>query len=94
MPWPIAPTNEFMGVWIPGCLDSWVSGFLDSTDRRKSCDGLTGLVPERLGQGPLTGHLFLFLFLQSFAKMVSIGSQYSSYVVSRVSLTQTKELTA
>src|ERR1700729_1060132 len=31
------------------------------TDMRKSLDGLTGLVQERFGQDPLTGHLFLFL---------------------------------
>ena len=32
MRWPIAPTDEFMGVWLPGCLaspmSSSVSGFL------------------------------------------------------------------
>lgn len=31
------------------------------TDMRKSFDGLTGLVQECFTQGPLTGHLFLFL---------------------------------
>ncbi len=50
MRWSIAPTDEFVGVWIPwipdrrvcGCLDSldsrptslWVSGFLWIPDRR------------------------------------------------------------
>jgi transposase len=28
---------------------------------RKSFDGLVGMVHEFLGQGPLSGHLFLFL---------------------------------
>ncbi len=31
------------------------------TDMRKSFDGLSGLVQECFGQGPLTGHLFLFV---------------------------------
>jgi transposase len=31
------------------------------TDMRKSFDGLTGLVQECFSQGPLTGHLFLFV---------------------------------
>jgi transposase len=31
------------------------------TDMRKGFDGLQGMVREFLGQGPLSGHLFLFL---------------------------------
>ena len=31
------------------------------TDMQKGFDGLTGLVQERFGQDPLTGHLFLFI---------------------------------
>jgi transposase len=31
------------------------------TDMRKGVDGLFGMVPEFLGQDPLSGHLFLFL---------------------------------
>jgi transposase len=34
-----------------------------STDLRKSFDGLSGLVQECFSQDLLTGHLFLFLFL-------------------------------
>ena len=31
------------------------------TDMRKGFDGLAGLVQERFGQDPLSGHLFVFL---------------------------------
>jgi len=33
---------------------------LDPIDMRKGFDGLYGLVGDRLGQDPLSGHLFLF----------------------------------
>ena len=34
---------------------------LDAIDMRKGFDGLYGLVRDRLGQDPLSGHLFLFI---------------------------------
>jgi transposase len=34
---------------------------LDAIDMRKGFDGLFGLVRERLGHDPLSGHLFLFI---------------------------------
>lgn len=34
---------------------------LDAIDMRKGFDGLFGLVRDRLGQDPLSGHLFLFI---------------------------------
>jgi transposase len=33
---------------------------VDAVDMRKGFDGLYGLVRDRLGQDPLSGHLFLF----------------------------------
>lgn len=33
---------------------------VESVDMRKGFDGLFGLVRDRLGQDPLSGHLFLF----------------------------------
>ncbi len=33
---------------------------LDAVDMRKGFEGLHGLVRDRLGQDPLSGHLFLF----------------------------------
>lgn len=33
---------------------------VDGVDMRKGFDGLFGLVRDRLGQDPLSGHLFLF----------------------------------
>ena len=34
---------------------------LDAIDMRKGFDGLFGLVRDKLGQDPLSGHLFLFI---------------------------------
>ena len=34
---------------------------LDAIDMRKGFDGLYGLARDRLGQDPLSGHLFLFI---------------------------------
>lgn len=35
--------------------------YLESTDMRKSFDGLCGLVTNKLGQNPMSGDLFIFV---------------------------------
>ncbi len=35
MRWSIAPTDEFVGVWIPRPTGLWVSGFLILSETKK-----------------------------------------------------------
>jgi len=61
--------EDGVGATDPGCRDGVMFGLGPATkiyiadegvDMRKGFDGLFGLVRDRLGEDPLSGHLFLF----------------------------------
>jgi len=48
---------------------------VEAVDMRKGFDGLYGLVRDRLGQDPLSGHLFLFANRTHAAEGPGVGRQ-------------------